>query len=194
MLTWNFINSQQTFMYISIFFVVFIILGVKKKISNSTITKQACPWTHNLRHHHPTWFPLSSSPAPRTSPAVPAEHGLLPLPPPQHQPPTQAAILEAHSSPCLSPSYVHCKGHRVLRQGPFKLSFWQGSCTCDMCSFVHSCPLSHPYSIHIPHKIHKHILFPACIVIDDKNAGPYVRVFAVFSWKGGILNHLALSL
>lgn len=87
MLTWNFINSQQTFMYISIFFVVFIILGVKKKISNSTITKQACPWTHNLRHHHPNWFPLSSSPAPRTSPAVPAEHGLLPLPPPQHQPP-----------------------------------------------------------------------------------------------------------
>lgn len=193
MLTWNFVNSEQTVMYISIVFFVFIILGVKKKISKSAITKQGLSVDAQSKASPSRLVPseLQHSSASRTFPSHASIRTCIttitttPAPTPHTSSHPGSPFLP------LPPSCVHYKGHQVLRQGPFTLSFWSGSYTCDMCSFVHSCPLPHPYSIHIPHKIHKHILFPACIVIDDKNKGPYVRV-CVFSWERGILGHLSL--
>lgn len=154
MLTWNFINSEQTFMYISIIFFCFYYFRCQKRKSiKAPSPSKACPWTHNLRHRHPTWFPLSSSTAQllEPSPVMPAsEHVLPPLPPPQHQPHTQAAILEAHSSPCLTHVSITTD---TKYWGKVSSSWASDQAPAPVtCSFVHSQPLSHPYSIHIPHK------------------------------------------
>lgn len=157
MLTRNFINSEQTFMYSSIFFCfVFIILGVKKKISESAITKQglsvdaqskASPSTPRGSHV----VPLSSSTAqlPEPSPAVPASHVLPPSPPPQPQPHTNSHP----GSPFLSlPPSLLCplQGHQVMRQGlqtellSRSLHLWR----VLICSFVSSSPNPTPYIYH----------------------------------------------